>query len=130
MPIRVVAAAIIEDRRVLVARRAPDMARPGLWELPGGKVEAGETDADALVRELEEELGITIEVGAPLGEAAHAYPDVTITLAGYACRLVRGQPVAREHDQLRWVRASELQELTWAPADLPLLAPLEGALGG
>jgi len=84
--VRVVAAAIVRNGRVLAARRAPDAARGGLWELPGGKVELGESDALALVREIREELGADIVVDGFLGEASHDYGDIHITLAAWACR--------------------------------------------
>lgn len=128
--IRVVAAAIVEDGTVLAARRAPDVARGGLWELPGGKVEAGETDEDALIREIAEELGAAITVGDRLADARFDYPDVSIHLVAYVSRLRAGPPAPREHAELRWVTADELADLDWAPADLPLLGPLAALLRG
>jgi mutator protein MutT len=114
------------------------MSSPGWWELPGGKVEAGECDEFALARELDEELGITVAVGRPLGAARVDAPR-PLLLVGYACRLLRGEPEAREHDALRWLSAAELartlpptgaeaHDFRWAPADLPLLAALPALL--
>lgn len=128
MQVRVVAAAIVDAGRVFAARRAPGMTRAGLWELPGGKVEPGETDAEALAREVAEELGLRVEVGAFLAEADHAYADVRVVLAAYACRIVSGTPTLHEHDAMRWLGPDELDRVTWAPADVPLLAAVERVL--
>ncbi len=119
--IRVVAAALVEDGRVLVARRAPHQRNAGLWEFPGGKVEAGESDAQALARELEEELDIEIAVDRWLAEAVHAYDWGSICLVALRCRLVDGQPTPLEHAELRWVEPEELHTIGLSPADLPLI---------
>jgi mutator protein MutT len=126
--LRVVAGAVVQGGRVLVARKAPGGPRGGLWELPGGKVEVGESDREALERELREELGIEVRAGAALGEVAHVYPDLRLRLSGYVCTLVHGAPVAHEHAELRWVHAGQLGALDWAPADLPLLPALAARL--
>lgn len=127
--IRVVAAAIVRDGRVLAARRGPHAREALRWELPGGKVEGGEDDAAALRREIREELGADVRVDAPLAESVHAYAHATIHLVAYRCTLLAGEPEAREHAELRWIGAAEMGELTWAPADEPLLAPLRAILG-
>jgi 8-oxo-dGTP diphosphatase len=119
--IRVVAGAIIKDGRLLAALRGPGMSQAGLWELPGGKVEPGEDDRTALARELLEELGVTVTVGDFIGVCEHAYPGKTVQLVAYACRVLGGVPAVTEHAELRWVGAGELDGLTWAPADIPLL---------
>ena len=128
-PIRVAAAVWIREGRVFAARRSPTMARPGLWELPGGKVEAGESDADALVRELAEELGVRVRAGAPFGEAIHAYDDVTVHLVAIE---VQGEasPVPSEHDACDWLDADALGTVPWAPADVPFLPALSARLRG
>lgn len=126
--IRVVAGAIINDGVLLAALRGPGMSQAGLWELPGGKVEPGESDREALARELEEELGIVVHVGDFLAESEHPYPGKIVRLVAYACHIEAGTPAASEHAALRWVSAAQLNTLTWAPADLPLLAAVSARL--
>ncbi|MEJ2867492.1 (deoxy)nucleoside triphosphate pyrophosphohydrolase [Actinomycetospora sp. OC33-EN08] len=129
----VVGAAVVRDGRLLVAQRAepPDMR--GRWELPGGSVEDGESETDALARELREELAYAVVVGERLG------PDVPVigragqelVLRFYRCRPENGaEPVALEHLALRWVDADELDGVDWLPADEVLLPALREALGG
>jgi 8-oxo-dGTP diphosphatase len=123
----VVAVALIDpDGRVLVAQRPEGKAMAGLWEFPGGKVEAGETPEAALVRELREELGIDTWSSclAPLTFASHASADFHLLMPLYACRRWEGVPHAREHAALRWVGARALSELPMPPADRPLVATL------
>jgi len=123
--IRVVAGAILRsDGTVLAARRGPGRAHAGLWELPGGKVEHGEADAQALVRELGEELGVQVQVDTHLGTSRWEH----VQLVAYVCRIVVGVPVTTEHTALRWVGPGDLHELAWAPADVPLLTPLAARL--
>lgn len=128
MKIRVVAAAILREGRVLAARRAPGRARAGRWELPGGKIEPGETDADALAREIAEELDLTVEVGEALAITEHSYPDLTVQIRAYACRILDGEPVMRDHDALRWLGPDALYEVPWVEADLDLLPAVEARL--
>ncbi len=123
----VVAVALIDrDGRVLVARRPEGKAMAGLWEFPGGKVEPGETPEAALIRELDEELGIDTWASclAPLTFASHAYADFHLLMPLYACRRWEGVPQAREHAELRWVGVRALAELAMPPADRPLVAVL------
>jgi len=119
--LRVVCGAIIQDKRVLVALRGPGRALAGLWELPGGKVEAGEADADALARELREELGVEVRVGQLIGVSEYEGGARPLVLAAYACTLSCGTPEALEHQALEWVCAEDLNRRPWAPADVPLL---------
>ena len=125
----VVAAAVICGSRVLVAQRVRPPELAGRWELPGGKVAPGETERDALARELAEELGLEIgdvAVGDRLG--ADIPLSGTTTLRAYRVRLVRGEPHPRDHQALRWVTAAELHDVDWVPADRGWLADLAGAL--
>ena len=130
MPNRVVVAgAIIRDTTVLVAQRNRPPELAGRWELPGGKVAAGETEPDALARELAEELGLEIDdiaVGDRLG-ADIALNDTT-TLRAYHVRVLRGDPQPHDHRALRWVTATELPDVDWVPADRGWLADLAKAL--
>jgi len=123
----IVGAAIVDGQRVLGAQRAapPDLA--GRWEFPGGKVEAGETEVAALVRECQEELGIQIAVGNRLGSDI-SLSDGSWVLRVWLARILTGTPVAIEHRALRWLGADELTDVDWLPADLPLVAELQRLL--
>ena len=126
----VVGAAIVRDGRVLAARRTTPPEAAGRWELPGGKVEAGETPDEALVREIAEELGCRIEVTAWLpGEVAIGDRHV-LTVA--VARLADGEPAPHEHDEVRWLAARELGDVDWLEPDRPFLdhlSRLAGVLG-
>jgi 8-oxo-dGTP diphosphatase len=119
----VVAGALIVDNTVLVAQRSRPPQLAGRWELPGGKVTAGETDAAALARELAEELGITVSVGPQLGHDVAL--DDTTTLRAYVVTQTCGRVVrAHDHRALRWAAADELAQLNWVPADRAWLPEL------
>jgi 8-oxo-dGTP diphosphatase len=125
----VVAGALISGSTVLVAQRVRPPELAGRWELPGGKVAPGETEPDALARELAEELGLEIgdvAVGVRLGDDV-ALNDTT-TLRAYRVRLIRGEPHPRDHQALRWVTAAELPDVDWVPADRAWLSELAEAL--
>lgn len=124
----VVAAALIDaEGRVLVQQRPAGKALAGLWEFPGGKVEAGETPEDALVRELEEELAITVPCNClhPATFASAPLDDRHLLLLLYTCRKWTGVPRALAASGLKWVRPVELHALAMPPADKPLIALLE-----
>lgn len=120
----VAACALIDrDGRVLLAQRPEGKSMAGLWEFPGGKVEAGETPEAALIRELREELGIDTWQSclAPLTFASHSYADFHLLMPLYACRKWQGTPQPREGQALRWVRKHELRDYPMPPADVPLI---------
>ena len=124
----VVAAALIErEGKVLLAQRHQGDEQGGLWEFPGGKVEFGETPAQALARELSEELGIQVEVGEELAIATHAYPDCKIRLHLFRCRILSGDPQPLGCAEVRWAGLAELERLPLAPADEKLLRRLKEA---
>ncbi len=110
------------DGKVLACRRGLDRHLGGLWEFPGGKIEEGEVPETALVRELKEELDVSVEVGERL-MAVVEWTDgkVAIRLTGYWCRICHGEPVALEHEELRWCEVPGLEGLEWADADVPLV---------
>jgi 8-oxo-dGTP diphosphatase len=125
----IVAAVIIADGRVLACERSAPPEVAGRWEFPGGKVEPGESDAEALARECAEELGVRVEVGARVG------PDVPLAhgravLRVFAVTLLDGdQPRALEHAAMRWLGVDELDSVPWLPADRPIVAELPALLG-
>jgi 8-oxo-dGTP diphosphatase len=99
----------------------------GKWEFPGGKVHAGETPQDALLREIREELGIGVVVGEALKSGVEwTDGEVSIRLTGFRCEITEGEPVALEHEEIRWCEISELRDLDWAEADVPLVDELVG----
>ena len=118
------AVALIDpDGRVLIAQRPEGKSMAGLWEFPGGKVEAGETPESALIRELHEELGIDTWESclAPLAFASHSYEDFHLLMPLFACRKWEGTPMSREQQALKWIRTSELRDFPMPPADIPLI---------
>jgi 8-oxo-dGTP diphosphatase len=131
-PIVLVAAvALIDpDGRVLLAQRPEGKHLAGLWEFPGGKVHPGETPEAALIRELDEELGIDVVTSclAPFTFASHAYPEFHLLMPLYVCRKWSGIATAREGQQLKWVRPAQLGDYPMPPADKPLVAMLRDLL--
>jgi 8-oxo-dGTP diphosphatase len=117
----VVAGAIVAESKVLIAQRTRPPELAGRWELPGGKVAAGEAEPVALARELAEELGVDVAVGEHLCDVEL---NATTTLRAYAATLVRGEPQPHDHAALRWVSAAELNDVDWVPADRGFLPAL------
>lgn len=127
----VVAVALVDaDGRVLIAQRPEGKSMAGLWEFPGGKVDAGETPEAALVRELAEELGLDVRASclAPIAFASHGYDDFHLLMPLYVCRVWKGVASPREGQALKWVRAARLGDYAMPPADIPLVAQLQDLL--
>ena len=123
----VVAAALVDDEgRVLIAQRPQGKQLAGMWEFPGGKVEAGETPEAALIRELEEELGIVVKKAclAPFVFASHTYDDFHLLMPLFLIRRWEGEPQAREHTAIKWVKPNAMRDYAMPPADAPLVAYL------
>jgi len=128
--VQVVGAALLREDppQVLSCRRVEPPHLAGLWEFPGGKVDPGETDVEALARELREELGVDVEVGERVG------PDLpirdTAVLRVYRARITSGEPQLLDHDAHRWLTAEELDDVPWIPVDLPVVDALRELLSG
>jgi 8-oxo-dGTP diphosphatase len=128
----VVACALIDaDNRVLIAQRPEGKQLAGLWEFPGGKLDPGERPEDALIRELAEELSITVKAPclAPLTFASHAYDEFHLLMPLYVCRKWEGTVIPTEGQAVKWARARDLRNYAMPPADAPLIAPLIDLLG-
>lgn len=123
----VVAALIWDGERFLACQRPAHKARGLLWEFVGGKVEAGETHTQALIRECREELGITIRVDSLFMELTHEYPDLTVHLSLYHAAIVSGTPQRLEHNDIRWITIHEIDTLAFCPADEAILKALKEA---
>jgi 8-oxo-dGTP diphosphatase len=127
----VAACALIDaDGRVLIAQRPAGKAMAGLWEFPGGKIDDGELPEQSLIRELKEELGITVNMAclAPLTFASHSYPDFHLLMPLYVCRKWDGTVTALEGQQLAWVKPNRLRDYEMPPADVPLVSHLMALL--
>lgn len=127
-PIRVTGAVIVRDGAVMAAQRGAHKSQGGLWEFPGGKIEPGETPQEALARELREELSCRVSVGTRLTTTAHDYGTAVVELTTFFCTLEGTEPQLSEHQALAWLPPERLEELDWAPADMPAVRLLiEGA---
>lgn len=125
--VRVVAALIADPKdssRFLVQQRLPNKSRPLLWEFPGGKVEQGESEEQALRRECREELAVELAVGRKRWETIHAYPDLEVALALYDATILSGAPQPLSCNALRYATPSQMNELPFCEADIPLLQAL------
>jgi 8-oxo-dGTP diphosphatase len=120
-----VACAIIQQNGLILAtQRSATMSLPLKWEFPGGKLEAGESAQDCLVRELQEELGVSVRVGQGLTPLTHNYPDFRVTLHPFCCDQLEGDLTLHEHNAVRWLPLDELAGLDWLEADRPIIEQL------
>ena len=119
--INVTAAIIEKNGKVLAARRKAGSHLAGYWEFPGGKIEEGETEKECLAREMAEEFGVSVEVGRFVGESVYDYGNKTVRLLAFYVNHVAGEFQLIDHDELRWLSLDELNQVDWAPADIPLV---------
>ena len=121
----VVSALIWEEGRFLICQRPAHKARGLLWEFVGGKVEPGETKPEALIRECREELAVTVAVGDVFMELTHTYPDLTVHLTLFHAKIESGTPQLLEHNDIRWIRAEQISQYDFCPADEEILQALQ-----
>jgi len=121
----VVAALIWDEDRFMICQRPENKARGLLWEFVGGKVEPGETLEEALIRECQEELAITVEVEDIFMEAHHEYPDIDVHLILFNCKIASGTITLLEHNDMRWIRVDQIDNFEFCPADVTILEELK-----
>ncbi len=126
--IQVTAAVMVNDGMLLIAKRKPTARLPNLWELPGGKVEPGETPEECLQREIKEEFDIDISVGEYLGSNPHTYDFGTIELMAYRAIWEAGDLILNDHEEIRWVFTHELDQFEFAPADTTFVDKLKNGV--
>ena len=117
----VVAALIWQDDKFMICQRPAHKARGLLWEFVGGKVEPGETKEQALIRECREELAVTLSVGDVFMDVVHEYPDLTVHLTLFNCIIAEGEPQKIEHNDIQWIKTSEISNYEFCPADDEIL---------
>ena len=117
--INVIGAIIYSDNKILCAQRSENMSLPLKWEFPGGKIENGETEKDALIREIKEEMKCDLIVGDKVTTTTYEYDFGIVNLTTYKCKLNNKKPTLTEHKEIKWVGKNELDKLEWAPADVP-----------
>lgn len=123
--VEVVAALIWQNDRFMICQRPAHKARGLLWEFVGGKVESGESKAEALIRECREELDVTVSVRDIFTELTHVYPDLTVHLTLFNAEIAEGEPKLLEHNDLKWITISEIENYDFCPADEEILALLK-----
>ena len=124
MMTEVVAGLVWREGRFLICQRPKNKTLPLLWEFAGGKVEPGETKEAALIREFQEELGVSIAVGEVFTEITHTYPDITVHLTLFHAAIPAGEPQLLEHNDLRWIKPEEIPLYHFCPADVEILAKI------
>ena len=117
----VVAALVWDNDKFMICQRPANKARPLLWEFVGGKVEPGETKEQALIRECQEELNITLDVGEEFMDALHEYPDILVHLTVFNATIIDGTPQKLEHNDIQWITPSEIPDYEFCPADVEIL---------
>lgn len=123
--VSVVGAVIFNDKsEILCALRSSTMTLPNYWEFPGGKIDEGEGSREALIREIKEELDCTITVSEKIKEVEHEYESIIVHLTTYKAEVIAGIPKALEHTKLEWIHIQDLEQLKWAPADIPTVKRL------
>ena len=123
--VEVVAALIWDNDKFMICQRPAHKARALLWEFVGGKVEPGETKEQALIRECQEELDVTLSVGDIFMEVVHEYPDITVHLTLFNATIVEGVPQKLEHNDIKWIAVSEIDEYDFCPADIEILEKIK-----
>ena len=123
--VEVVAALIWDKDKFLICQRPANKKRGLLWEFVGGKVEQGETKEQALIRECQEELAITVEPLEVFTEVTHEYPDITVHLTLFNCTILQGQPRLLEHHDMKWITSAEIHNYEFCPADEEILRKIE-----
>ena len=125
VPTEVVAALIWEQDKFMICQRPTNKVRSLLWEFVGGKVEPGESREQALIRECQEELAITLEVGSVFMEVAHEYPDITVKLTLFNATIAEGTPQKLEHNDIQWITPAEIPNYEFCPADEEILKKIK-----
>ena len=125
----VVAALIWDGNRFMICQRPAHKARGLLWEFVGGKVEPGETKEAALIRECQEELAVTLSVGDVFMDVTHVYPDLTVHLTLFHAYITQGVPQKLEHNDIQWITVGEIENFSFCPADVEILAKLKEEYG-
>lgn len=123
--IHVVGAVIVQSGKIFCAQRGRNKTLPGKWEFPGGKIEHGESPIEALKREIKEEMDCEIQVGKQIEHTIYEYDFGIVHLTTYYCRIVSGKPQLTEHTDSKWLVPAELNELDWAPADIPAIETIK-----
>ena len=122
---QVVAALIRDNEKFMICQRPKHKTRGLLWEFVGGKVEAGESSQQALIRECKEELDVTVSVGDAFIEVIHEYPDMTVDLTLFHCEIAEGEPKMLEHNDIKWITPDEIDNFDFCPADKEILAKIK-----
>lgn len=123
--IEVTAAVIQQNGKILICQRPANKNCGLLWEFPGGKIEAGETGAQCIVRECQEELGITLKVKSELTDVVYKYPNRTVHLHFFVCDIIEGVPDKKEHNEIVWIEPAEIPNYEFCPADAKMLAKID-----